>query len=483
MKFFRGLSWKLTLSYTLVTVATWLVIEVLFIAGVSFLLLSSDLIPGAMIYAVDSFIAPKVAEYLDQSEPDIDSMRGWMEQAFKDGITFESPENPNLSFHLGDLDQNAYISILDQNLNQLTGFPQTSEIEIRPDDIYIRDLVEAARVGVKTPERITEISGGYLTTAVPVFTEKKEVLGVILIKITYPPPGSLTQTLAFIGVSIILFTLSAGIVGTIFGYFTARGLTARLRNISSAADAWSRGDFSAFIHDRSADELGQLSGQLNRMAEQLQHLLKVKEDLAAIEERNRLARDLHDSVKQQVFATTMQIGAAKAVLDQNAEETLKHMDQAEQLSRQAQAELGALITELRPVSLSDEGFIASLEDFSTRWSQQNGIEVELALSQIPFIPQEIEQALFRVAQEALANVSRHSEATEVMIEIFEKDSEIILSISDNGIGFDVTEVCGAGMGLTNMAERLHSVGGVLDIDTREGTGTRIKARCPRTIGE
>ena len=483
MKFFRGLGWKLTLSYTLVTVATWLVIEVLFIAGVSFLLLSSDLIPGAMIYAIDSFIAPKVAEYLDQSEPDIDSMRGWMEQAFKDGITFESPENPNLSFHLGDLDQNAYISILDQNLNQLTGFPQTSEIEIRPDDIYIRDLVEAARVGVKTPERITEISGGYLTTAVPVFTEKEEVLGVILIKITYPPPGSLTQTLAFIGVSIILFTLSAGIVGTIFGYFTARGLTARLRNISSAADAWSRGDFSAFIHDRSADELGQLSGQLNRMAEQLQHLLKVKEDLAAIEERNRLARDLHDSVKQQVFATTMQIGAAKAVLDQNAEETLKHMDQAEQLSRQAQAELGALITELRPVSLSDEGFIASLEDFSTRWSQQNGIEVELALSQIPFIPQEIEQALFRVAQEALANVSRHSEATEVMIEIFEKASEIILSISDNGIGFDVTEVSGAGMGLTNMAERLHSVGGVLDIDTREGTGTRIKARCPRTIGE
>jgi hypothetical protein len=96
----------------------------------------------------------------------------WMEQAFKDGITFESPENPNLSFHLGDLDQNAYISILDQSLNQLTGFPQASEIEIKPDDIYVRDLVEAARVGDKTPERITEISGGYLTTAVPVFNEK-----------------------------------------------------------------------------------------------------------------------------------------------------------------------------------------------------------------------------------------------------------------------------------------------------------------------
>ena len=483
MKLFRGLSWKLTLSYTLVTVATWLVIEVLFIAGVSFLLISSDLIPGAMIYAIDSFIAPKVAEYLEHSEPDIDSMRGWMEQAFKDGITFESPENPNLSFHLGDLDQNAYISILDQNLNQLTGFPPVSEIEIEPDDKNVRDLVNAASVGDKTPERITEISGGYLTTAVPVFNTRDEVLGVILIKISYPPPGSLSQTLAFIGVSILLFTLSAGIVGTIFGYFTARGLTARLQNISSAAAAWSRGDFSAFIHDRSEDELGQLSGQLNRMAEQLQHLLKVKQDLAAMEERNRLARDLHDSVKQQVFATTMQIGAAKAVLDQDADETLKHMDQAEQLSRQAQAELGALITELRPVSLSDEGFLSSLEDFSTRWSQQNEIEVEFAVSQIPFIPQEIEQVLFRVAQEALANVSRHSEATNVKIELFEKDSEVILSINDNGIGFDVTEVSGAGMGLTNMSERLQSVGGDLDINTSVGDGTRIIARCPRAIGE
>src|SRR5210317_47870 len=99
---FQGLRWKLTLSYTLVTVATWLVIEIIFIGGLSFMLLYSDVIPGAMVYAMDTFIVPQVAEYLDQSEPDVESMQQWMESSFAEGITFESPENPSLSFHLGD---------------------------------------------------------------------------------------------------------------------------------------------------------------------------------------------------------------------------------------------------------------------------------------------------------------------------------------------------------------------------------------------
>ena len=81
-----------------------------------------------MVYAIDTFIAPRVVEYLDQPEPDIESMNLWMESAFADGITFESPENPSLSFHLGDLDQNTYLSILDQDLKQLIGFPASVDL-------------------------------------------------------------------------------------------------------------------------------------------------------------------------------------------------------------------------------------------------------------------------------------------------------------------------------------------------------------------
>jgi len=135
---FQGFSWKLTLSYTLVTVATWLVLEILVIAGVSFMLIYSDVIPGAMVYVTDTFIAPRVVEYLDQPEPDIESMNQWMESAFADGITFESPDNPNLSFHLGDLDQNAYLSVLDQDLKQLTGFPPSGDLEGHAQDPRMR---------------------------------------------------------------------------------------------------------------------------------------------------------------------------------------------------------------------------------------------------------------------------------------------------------------------------------------------------------
>jgi NarL family two-component system sensor histidine kinase LiaS len=473
---FQGLRWKLTLSYTLVTVATWLVIEILFIGGFSIMLIYSDVIPGAMVYAIDTFIAPQVAEYLGQPEPDIESMKQWMESSFTDGITFESPENPSLSFHLGDLDRNAYISILDQDLIQLTGFPPSGEIKVSPQDQGIPELLQAAKMGEKTPQLISRISDGFLTTAVPVSNEDGEVLGVILMVITYPPPGSFVQALLLIGVSIILFTLAAGLVGTVFGYFTARGFTGRLKRISSAANSWSRGDFSAFIQDRSEDELGQLSQQLNRMAEQLQQLLKTKEDLATLEERNRLARDLHDSVKQQVFATTMQIGAAKAMLGQDMDKTMMHMDQAEELSRQAQSELGTLIRELRPVTLSEAGFIPALREYASDWAQHNAIEVELAVSETPGMDKQVEQALFRITQEALANVSRHSQATSVKIELSGINSEIVLSISDDGIGFDMPEVSDTGMGLANMRERMRSVGGQLEIDRQPGGGTRITAK-------
>jgi NarL family two-component system sensor histidine kinase LiaS len=476
-KSFQGLRWKLTLSYTLVTVATWLVIEIILIGGISFLLIYSNLIPSALIYAIDIFIAPQVGDYLDQPRPDIESLAEWMESAFADGLTFQSPENPNITFHLGDLDQNAILIVLDQNLNQLIGIPSTDELETDTINQDTFELLEAAQIGEKTPARISNISGGLLTIAMPVFNDNREVVGIILMVITYPPPGSLTQTLSLVGLSLILFTLAAGIVGTVFGYFTARGLTGRLKRISSAANTWSQGDFSAFIQDRSTDELGQLTQQLNRMAEQLQHLLQTKQDLATLEERNRLARDLHDSVKQQVFASTMQIGAAKTVLDQHPETAREHLNEAEQLSRQAQSELASLIRELRPVSLSGRGLIPALEEYVADWSRQNDMEVEIAVAEEGTLPMDVEQALFRVTQEALSNVTRHSEAMKVEIQLHWEENEVFLTISDTGQGFDISAAEDQGMGLQSMRERMQALPGSLVVESEPGKGTRVTARC------
>jgi NarL family two-component system sensor histidine kinase LiaS len=474
---FQGLRWKLTLSYTLVTVATWLVIEIVIIGGVSFLLIYSNLIPSALIYAIDTFIAPQVADYLDRPQPDIQSLTEWMESAFAEGFTFESPENPNLTFHLGDLDQNAILIILDESLDQLAVIPATHDFETITNNRVAVELLVAAQVGEKNPEKISNISRGLLTTAVPVFDVDGEVIGIILMVIAYQPPGSLTQTLSLVGVSLILFALAAGLVGTVFGYFTARGLTGRLKRFSSAAEFWSKGDFSAFIQDRSKDELSLLAQQLNRMAEQLQHLLQTRQDLATLEERNRLARDLHDSVKQQVFASTMQIGAAKTLLNQDPSAAREHLDEAEQLSRQAQSELASLIQELRPVSLSEKGLTTVLEEYVADWARQNDMEIEILFPEDGTLPIEVEQALFRVTQEALSNVTRHSEATKVEIQLYREDTEVVLIISDNGKGFDISTVKDQGIGLDSMRERMQALSGSFVVESEVGQGARISARC------
>lgn len=476
-KLFRGLRWKLTMSYTVVTVATLLVVELLIISGMSLLLINTDLLPNALVSAIDTFIVPQVAAYLDQPQPDVDALDSWLEQTFAEGLTFQSPDNPQLSLHLGDLDRDAILIVLDQNLNQITIVPHTADGTVAGDTSKI---LAAAQRGETDPDRVSQISNGMLTTAVPIRDENGDVLAVVVMMITYPPRGTLSQTLQLFGISIILLTLAVGTIGTIFGFFTARGLSRRLKEVSQVADSWSRGDFSAFIQDRSADELGQLAGKLNRMAEQLQNLLQTQQELAALEERNRLARDLHDSVKQQIFASTMQVGAARALLEKDTQTAMKHLAEAEQLGRQAQSELAIIIHELRPETLQDRGLRQALRDYTRSWSQLNNIETEIKMQGEGALPLEVEQALFRVTQEAFANISRHSGATEVILDLIVADNAACLTITDNGQGFNTTTAEGKGVGLGSMRERLAALGGTLSIESAPGQGAQLIARCPLT---
>ncbi len=122
-----------------------------------------------------------------------------------------------------------------------------------------------------------------------------------------------------VGISAVLLMLPAALLGTLFGFVTAWGLTRRLRRLARAAQRWSGGDFSVNVEDRSKDELGQLSRELNSMAAQFETLMQTGGELATLETRNRFARNLHDSVKQQVFATSLQV-AARALIQRRTEE-------------------------------------------------------------------------------------------------------------------------------------------------------------------
>src|SRR5258705_3404515 len=136
------------------------------------------------------------------------------------------------------------------------------------------------------------------------------------------------------------------------------------------------------------------------MAEQIQTLLAAREELAVVDERTRLARDLQDSVRQQVFGASMQVPAARALMRSDPATAEARLDDVERLVAEAQRELTGLIRELRPVALADKGLVPALRPYCTDWARGTGIAAEgRALGERP-APLEIEQALVRVAQAA-----------------------------------------------------------------------------------
>ena len=213
------------------------------------------------------------------------------------------------------------------------------------------------------------------------------------------------------------------------------------------------------------------------MSQELQDLLETRRELAVIEERNRLARDLHDSAKQQAFAAAGQISAAHKLIKNDPEAAEKHIKEAEQLTLALRQELTNLIQQLRPAALEGKGLATALKDYCKEWSRQNEIKADLRIRHQRQLDLEIEQTIFRILQEALANIARHSDASRVDIDLVYNNEQIACNIHDNGVGFD-PENTDEGLGLRSMAERAKSVGGELEIDTKIGEGTAISIKIP-----
>jgi NarL family two-component system sensor histidine kinase LiaS len=154
-----------------------------------------------------------------------------------------------------------------------------------------------------------------------------------------------------------------------------------------------------------------------QLLEELRAAQRQVQDLAVAEERNRLARELHDSVKQQVFATIMQLGAARVLLERDPNAARVHLIEAEQLAQQSGAELSLLIHELRPLALGDKGLGAAIQAYAADWSRQSKIEANVRARGSGALVPAAEHALVRVTQEALANVARHSHATAVTLDL------------------------------------------------------------------
>lgn len=211
-------------------------------------------------------------------------------------------------------------------------------------------------------------------------------------------------------------------------------------------------------------------------------LFEQTKDLAVMEERNRLARDLHDSAKQKAFAALAQLGTANGMWKARSDAIQPHLSEAETLIYEVIQELTFLIQEIYPIALQDKGLLTTLREYIYEWENRNDAVVDLSVCEERSLPLETEQAIYRVIQEALANVSRHSRATRVEVSLAYAPESLLVHITDNGSGFDLDQKA-KGMGIRSMRERIGSIHGTVQIHSAPGQGTRVIVQVPLEVPE
>jgi two-component system, NarL family, sensor histidine kinase UhpB len=231
-------------------------------------------------------------------------------------------------------------------------------------------------------------------------------------------------------------------------------------------------------------EINRLSGSFTRLLDRIEDERRRSGQLAMRaqeEERRRLARDLHDEVNQALTAILLRL---EALAQDTPPERAPEVAELKRLVNQAMEELLTLARQLRPSALDDHGLVPAVQAQLKRFSARTGVEVRMRTEGEPNeLPEVMQTAIFRVAQEALTNVARHAGATVVELELGEADGRAELRVRDDGSGFDPvaipragSEGPGAGLGLGGMAERARLVGGELDVRSAPGGGTRVTLR-------
>lgn len=235
---------------------------------------------------------------------------------------------------------------------------------------------------------------------------------------------------------------------------------------------------TAIITGQLALALRRRIEQANSREQEMRLLYEQARELAALQERQRLARELHDSVSQALYGIGLGAHTAREAIEGDPEQAKESMDYVLSLAEAGLAEMRALIFELRPESLASEGLVAALNRQVHILRARYGLSVEAELGNEPDIALEMKQTLYRLAQEALHNVVKHARASKVVVRIIQHEDEIALEVQDNGRGFDPAAPYPGHLGLRSMLERITKSGGTLSIESAPGQGSCIRVRIP-----
>jgi len=215
-------------------------------------------------------------------------------------------------------------------------------------------------------------------------------------------------------------------------------------------------------------------------------LLQQVSKTAAQEERNRLARDLHDSIKQQLFSIAVNAAAVRARWEHDPAGARKAVDEIERTALEAQVEMQALLQQLRPSALENVGLVESLRMQCEALGYRTGAEVTVELGDLPpdeLLPIGAQEMIFRIVQEGFTNIARHARASHAWLSLRRQRDVLLVEIGDDGQGFDLTQANGCpdsygGMGLSNVRERVRDLGGILSVWSLQGKGTTLHLCIP-----
>lgn len=292
-------------------------------------------------------------------------------------------------------------------------------------------------------------------------------------------------------ISSTLIVIAVG-VGGCFGYWHSNKIKRRLEELREAMLHLEKGNLSRAVPLLGEDEIGRLGDQLGRISlkweEQVSSLQRLSTNnaelaqkarlSAVVEERQRLARELHDAVSQQLFAISMTATAVGRTLEKDFEKAQRQITLIEEMASVAQSEMRALLLHLRPVHLEGKRLSEGLNELLQELRAKVPIDISCEMDDDIRLSKGIEDHLFRIVQEALSNSLRHSKATIMEIKLQHRTEFVRLAIRDNGVGFDPEVKKHASYGLISMKERINEIGGSMNMITAPGKGTRIDIRVP-----
>jgi signal transduction histidine kinase len=335
--------------------------------------------------------------------------------------------------------------------------------------------------------RTTVLPGGEVVLAsVPVLVPSRpgKPAGIVYVEIpaipvaergVFSPPASLVWT----GAGALAASIPLGIA---FGMLSTRRLTRRLRTLAASTLAVASGEFGARIRVSGTDEVAQVEENFNRMAARLSASLDAERLLAAANarhhERSRIARELHDSISQELFSLSVLSGGLRRTLPPGSP-ALPAVETMERTAGDTMREMQALLLELRPVALGEAGLRAALDGICRAHRERLGADVRAELDD-PVLPMPAEHAILRVAQEALGNAVKHAGAGVIRLRLSDGGDGVTLEVRDDGAGFEPAGMAGPGLGLRAMRDRVDELGGSLAVESRPGAGTVVRAVFPRS---